>query len=599
VEPIGLRLPGEPEPWFAAVLGCAGQEFGLYLAQGDAGLRLMRSWSDPARGLDAPGADALQIGFTLERWSALPAFQRDRLTRAGVRMRRESTAPLLMVVEGTEPRRLDPRLLRMLMLATAGVTAVVERHGRPAWRRPAPTWLPTFTISGKWREPQVETGSDDYGVPFRSTRDLDDDPSEYIPPASAPPEVQHWRSVAHSVIHRSMAVVRESVVLDDEALRVYFGHTPDLESDTFRHPELFPSFVEWAVRCVRPSATGQTVLEVLLDECESDDEAALIRARIAATPTLVAIDAVDAESGFVDGTDLLADERVRFHDEALSRSGAEGDILVASLVRVGDVILPELRGPGILPQHYDEACAYLEEVGLEISIEGFAAQPHLLGRLWEWRPSLSMPQINNTDGDPLVWHQLLLHADDSAGLEAALHEREDIDYDEAEGKFVWFIENDRVGSRAALGDHILLGGIRLIADEVLVTVNSRARADRARTWLEAVPGVSFVSMTTRPLDLDTEFPLDDRVSESEQAALASPELAEILADRLREYYVAWLDEPLPALDGNTPREAAHTKSGRARVRLLIRGIAAPNPGPGPGLDMTELRQALLRELGLD
>ncbi|MGH7821262.1 MAG: antitoxin Xre/MbcA/ParS toxin-binding domain-containing protein, partial [Candidatus Binatia bacterium] len=32
----------------------------------------------------------------------------------------------------------------------------------------------------------------------------------------------------------------------------------------------------------------------------------------------------------------------------------------------------------------------------------------------------------------------------------------------------------------------------------------------------------------------------------------------------------WIDEPLPALDGDTPREAARTKAGRNRVDTLLK-----------------------------
>src|SRR5205085_6130305 len=35
-------------------------------------------------------------------------------------------------------------------------------------------------------------------------------------------------------------------------------------------------------------------------------------------------------------------------------------------------------------------------------------------------------------------------------------------------------------------------------------------------------------------------------------------------------YAGWVDEPIPMLDGKTPRVAARTKRGRARVDLLLR-----------------------------
>ncbi len=50
--------------------------------------------------------------------------------------------------------------------------------------------------------------------------------------------------------------------------------------------------------------------------------------------------------------------------------------------------------------------------------------------------------------------------------------------------------------------------------------------------------------------------------------------AEVKARLHREFkerhYSSWLDEPLPALDGKTPREAARTKAIRPRLDVLLK-----------------------------
>jgi hypothetical protein len=40
----------------------------------------------------------------------------------------------------------------------------------------------------------------------------------------------------------------------------------------------------------------------------------------------------------------------------------------------------------------------------------------------------------------------------------------------------------------------------------------------------------------------------------------------------QEHYARWLDDPLPALAGRTPREAIRTAAGREQVEDLLRGI---------------------------
>ena len=39
-----------------------------------------------------------------------------------------------------------------------------------------------------------------------------------------------------------------------------------------------------------------------------------------------------------------------------------------------------------------------------------------------------------------------------------------------------------------------------------------------------------------------------------------------------EHYRKWLDEPLPALDGRTPREAAALKSARPKLISLLKAM---------------------------
>jgi hypothetical protein len=52
----------------------------------------------------------------------------------------------------------------------------------------------------------------------------------------------------------------------------------------------------------------------------------------------------------------------------------------------------------------------------------------------------------------------------------------------------------------------------------------------------------------------------------------SPELSEALHDFKREHFEGWLDTPIPALSGLTPREAAAKPRKREQVVLLLKEI---------------------------
>lgn len=65
----------------------------------------------------------------------------------------------------------------------------------------------------------------------------------------------------------------------------------------------------------------------------------------------------------------------------------------------------------------------------------------------------------------------------------------------------------------------------------------------------------------------------------------------------RRHNVAWLDESIPALGGQTPREAARTAKGRAALDVLLKDIEnrEMRAGGGAAADVAWLRH----ELGLE
>jgi hypothetical protein len=73
----------------------------------------------------------------------------------------------------------------------------------------------------------------------------------------------------------------------------------------------------------------------------------------------------------------------------------------------------------------------------------------------------------------------------------------------------------------------------------------------------------------------------------------TPDVVAEMNQYLMEFYMAWIDRPLACLDDKTPREACETKSGKAKVAALIRGMGSPTT-----YGVKVPRQAMLRELGL-
>jgi hypothetical protein len=59
-----------------------------------------------------------------------------------------------------------------------------------------------------------------------------------------------------------------------------------------------------------------------------------------------------------------------------------------------------------------------------------------------------------------------------------------------------------------------------------------------------------------------------------------PAVAEALDDFIREYETKWLDEPIPALDGHTPRQAADDPTRRGDLIKLLDSFPADDATPG-------------------
>ena len=67
-------------------------------------------------------------------------------------------------------------------------------------------------------------------------------------------------------------------------------------------------------------------------------------------------------------------------------------------------------------------------------------------------------------------------------------------------------------------------------------------------------------------------------------------MRQALDDFVLHYEQNWLDEPIPALDGRTPREAADDPIGREQLDRLLQALP---PAAGPGaMSPQRLRAAL-------
>lgn len=112
----------------------------------------------------------------------------------------------------------------------------------------------------------------------------------------------------------------------------------------------------------------------------------------------------------------------------------------------------------------------------------------------------------------------------------------------------------------------MLEGRRLVFDGT-----SRPRAERGRAMIEGLAGNAVAYRATRYEDLG--HALERLPNPAPRPSEIPPAVeAKLLGEFYERHYRGWLDEPLPALGGCSPRQAAGLKSGRGKVISLLKAM---------------------------
>jgi hypothetical protein len=331
---------------------------------------------------------------------------------------------------------------------------------------------------------------------------------------------------------------------------------------------------------------------------------------------------VDPGRGFL-LRDLILEREDHVLEQSGSRNVSPGDILFAQVVRIDGLATLEGCAPILIDRRHKPSIIALrgamreqidtfddttlrvfggELAGLYLDI----AEQATMGR---------MPELQNTDGDPLEPHTLVFDVKDRGAVVSALdaatlgagetiRSDDDVTLD-AEGAvsnatWTW----SRMGNAMHKSwDNTTLGVLSLGDDKLRVEVNSARRAARARSMLEALLGTHVTYRATSITSSEWLFekaharsPASD--DEAQAKLMALPEVRERVTEMLMGHYRDWLDTKLPILRGRTPREAVRDRDGREAVKALVDDIAHRSPGPGPELDPA-IPAMLRRELGLD
>jgi hypothetical protein len=381
--------------------------------------------------------------------------------------------------------------------------------------------------------------------------------------------------------------------------------TEEFASD---EPSILQIAVPWSLYHHR--ADGRTVLERYLEERWrrlSPAERACLEAQSAAWLSVWEVTEVEPGER-VTLRDLLSGEARVVRERTASRSMARRDAVLARVVDADGVSLicgmhPRPLSPFAAAEVVRRARAKLRRKG-PVPVARLREESccrHLIRR-WEEavaergagraRPT----RLTNTDGDPFLL--TTDHFEIAPGMNPAVQEAlagipdaRAPEPGDASPEWVFLRPGNRMHKS---WDNTIVGRAWITGDLLHVETNSRARADALREEIETACGDHVRHRAREHGD-----PLSDAAPRGRARPPEPPpaEAEQLLLEFKQQHYAGWLDEPIPALRGRTPRQAVRTAEGRAALDVLLKEIenTEQRSAQGAPFDVSALR----RELGLD
>jgi tetratricopeptide (TPR) repeat protein len=303
-----------------------------------------------------------------------------------------------------------------------------------------------------------------------------------------------------------------------------------------------------------------------------DDERLLADQWLLVERSVHEIQSVSPGEGFT-ARDIRTGDRVDVRECTASRSFKVGELICARLVPAGDTIQIFGAFEKVALRERDDLIALLDA----------GPEPEEVAALLSAR--YAPPQLQNTEGEPMVMCEATLRSDNPVALAGLL----DRAYDPVEGEAGQWVEHVTTHGMERIRATLELDGA-----DLKVEVNSEARMDRVLASVrELQPGLTVVAETRRPA-ADVQEAIGRAPFSGSGAALdpAHPAVAAALEEFIRAQEQAWLDDPIPALAGATPREAAADPTRRPD---LLRLLDTYDEAAGAGvvtMDPARLRSAL-------
>lgn len=319
--------------------------------------------------------------------------------------------------------------------------------------------------------------------------------------------------------------------------------------------------------------------------------------------------------------DILLEREVYVTERSATMNASKGHIVFAKVIQYDTIGLMVGCGSVFLPPAYKPSIIDLRAMmhtEKEKPGENLTTQD-----IFEWDIEIRdlyfdildamrrPPRICNTDGDPLVMHDLLFEI--SVSPQIAFDSLKSLALDTPEDELLEDAEFDDKGNLTKIdfrwikkgtskdfdGDYTALGYITIEGRGLRVSVNSEKRAKKIRIEIEKrLKG----QVTHQKTEVETVDSMLQKQSDEPDEALyppMTPELEEIMEQSLDAHWKQWMNEKIPALGGITPRQAVKSKDGREKLIALLDDFERRDKIGQGGLSQLKYIQRARKQLGLD
>ena len=258
----------------------------------------------------------------------------------------------------------------------------------------------------------------------------------------------------------------------------------------------------------------------------------------------------------------------------------EGSDLLAEALREASGKKPwrgKARAPGAIP---------LTWKGGDEELRRFA---HLFTTAWLFDSltramGLTMPQMFNSDGEEIVFHEVVFPLTSKASANSVTERLNALPDLSQDSPTFWswigppannghLPEDDGLRLNVTTADGALvLGAVELKNRTLVLAVNSAARAVRGREWLGAALGELAKPPLTEIRTIDQALATHTPGDAATSSGLPRETETQLVHELLDRQYRAVLDKPVPALGDVTPRAAVKTPAGRTKTAAWLKTL---------------------------